>query len=95
METRCIHIGFYRNDLVQPQIPGHFFLKDLKKNGYLAERFFDTFINFDRFQVHEAHQEGSVRQQKEYENKLLLEQGFYRPCEPLALTDELGLPVLW
>ncbi|KAI9249596.1 hypothetical protein EDC94DRAFT_698236 [Helicostylum pulchrum] len=78
------------NDLIQPRIPGQFSLKDLKKNGYLAERFFDTFINYDRFQVHEAHQEGSVREQKMYEQELD-EDALY---EPIVLRDDLGFPVL-
>lgn len=81
--------------MIQPQKPGQFSLKDFKKNGYLAERFFDTFVNFDRFQVHEAHQEGSVRQQHEHENKMLLEKGLYRSSEHFTLTDDLGFPVLW
>ncbi|KAI8886843.1 hypothetical protein K501DRAFT_158722, partial [Backusella circina FSU 941] len=42
------------NDLIQPRIPGQFLLSDLRKSRFLAERFFDTFINFDRFQIHEA-----------------------------------------
>ncbi|KAG2233373.1 hypothetical protein INT48_000376 [Thamnidium elegans] len=78
------------NDLIQPRIPGQFSLKDLKKNGYLAERFFDTFINYDRFQVHEAHQEGSVREQKMYEQEND-EDSLY---EPIVLRDDLGFPVL-
>lgn len=77
--------------MIQPRIPGQFSLKDLKKNGYLAERFFDTFINYDRFQVHEAHQEGSVREQKMYEQELD-EDALY---EPIVLRDDLGFPVLW
>ncbi|CEI85955.1 hypothetical protein RMCBS344292_00404 [Rhizopus microsporus] len=44
------------NDLVQPQVPGQFRLLDLKKNGLIAEKFFDTFINFDKFQIHDAYQ---------------------------------------
>ncbi|KAI9482740.1 MAG: hypothetical protein EXX96DRAFT_555457 [Benjaminiella poitrasii] len=83
------------NDLIQPDIPGQFTLKDFKKNGYLAERFFDTFINFDRFQVHESHQEGSIREQQMYEKKKILESGVYGGAyEPLVLTDDLGFPVL-
>ncbi|CEP06811.1 hypothetical protein, partial, partial [Parasitella parasitica] len=82
------------NDLIQPQTPGQFTLKDLKKNGYLAERFFDTFINFDRFQVHDSHQEGSIREQRAYQNKELLEMGVYGAQEPVVLTDDLGFPVL-
>ncbi|KAI8375969.1 uncharacterized protein BYT42DRAFT_572944 [Radiomyces spectabilis] len=44
------------NDLVQPQFPGQFSLQDLKRNGYVAERFFDTFLNFERFQIHDSYQ---------------------------------------
>ncbi|KAI8336334.1 hypothetical protein BC941DRAFT_514509 [Chlamydoabsidia padenii] len=44
------------NDLIQPQQPGQFRLTDLKRNGYLAERFFDTFLHFNKFQLHESHQ---------------------------------------
>ncbi|OAD66429.1 hypothetical protein PHYBLDRAFT_70884 [Phycomyces blakesleeanus NRRL 1555(-)] len=42
------------NDLIQPKTPNQFRLSDLKRNGYMAERFFDTFLNFDRFQIHES-----------------------------------------
>ncbi|KAG0185915.1 Serine/threonine-protein phosphatase 2A regulatory subunit B'' subunit alpha [Apophysomyces sp. BC1034] len=52
------------NDLIQPTKPGQFLLHDLKQNGYTAERFFDTFVNFDRFQLHEAYQ-GSIRANRE------------------------------
>ncbi|CAO3589182.1 unnamed protein product [Absidia cylindrospora] len=48
------------NDLIQPQHPGQFRLQDLKRNGFLAERFFDTFLHFNKFQIHESHQ-GSLR----------------------------------
>ncbi|KAI8640263.1 hypothetical protein BD408DRAFT_445275 [Parasitella parasitica] len=82
------------NDLIQPQTPGQFTLKDLKKNGFLAERFFDTFINYDRFQVHESRQEGSIREQQAYQNKELLEMGVYGAQEPVILTDDLGFPIL-
>jgi serine/threonine-protein phosphatase 2A regulatory subunit B'' len=44
------------NDLIQPEQPGQFRLRDLKRNGYLAERFFDTFLHFNKFQLHESHQ---------------------------------------
>ncbi|KAI9494967.1 hypothetical protein BDB00DRAFT_816474 [Zychaea mexicana] len=54
------------NDLIQPQVPGQFRLHDLKRNGYLAERFFDTFCNFDRFQIHESYQ-GSIRAKRKQE----------------------------
>ncbi|KAI7906199.1 uncharacterized protein BX663DRAFT_549296 [Cokeromyces recurvatus] len=82
------------NDLILPDIPGQFTLKDLKKNGYLAERFFDTFINFDRFQVHESHQEGAIREHQDYEKKKTLQDGICSKFEPLVLTDYLGFPVL-
>jgi hypothetical protein len=58
----------------------------LKKNRFLAERFFDTFINFDRFQVHEAHQEGSIREQQDSEREDNIDR--------MPLTDDFGLPVL-
>ncbi|KAI7848813.1 hypothetical protein BDC45DRAFT_540725 [Circinella umbellata] len=54
------------NDLIQPQVPGQFRLHDLKQNGFLAERFFDTFLNFDRFQIHESYQ-GSIRAKRKQE----------------------------
>jgi hypothetical protein len=82
------------NDLIRPEIPGQFTLRDFKKNGFLAERFFDTFINFDRFQVHESRQEGSVREQQTYQNKEFIEAGIYGAQEPVVLTDDLGFPVL-
>ncbi|KAI9315898.1 hypothetical protein BX666DRAFT_1952574 [Dichotomocladium elegans] len=61
------------NDLIRPHTPGQFKLGDLKKNGYLAERFFDTFINFERFQVHESYQ-GSIRAKREQELAKLRQQ---------------------
>lgn len=92
-----IHVALmhflFRNDLIQPDVPGQFSLKDLRKNGFLAERFFDTFINYDRFQVHEAHQEGSIRQQKLHEQKQWQENE--TPYDPAILKDDLGFPVLW
>lgn len=78
------------NDLIQPEIPGQFTLKDLKKNGYIAERFFDTFVNFDRFQVHDSHQEGSVREQQNFEQTQCEQNG----QEATLLVDDLGFPVL-
>ncbi|CAO3666253.1 unnamed protein product [Rhizopus stolonifer] len=44
------------NDLIQPETPSQFRLGDLKKNGFIAEKFFDTFLNFDKFQIHDAYQ---------------------------------------
>ncbi|KAI8985251.1 hypothetical protein BDB01DRAFT_850292 [Pilobolus umbonatus] len=68
------------NDIIQPHIPGQFTLKDLKKNGYLAERFFDTFMDYEKFQIHEAHQEGCIRSQ-------------HRKYDEDPLTDDFGLPL--
>lgn len=82
------------NDLIRPKIPGQFTLKDFKKNGFLAERFFDTFINFDRFQVHESRQEGSIRGQQTYQNKEFIDAGIYGAQEPVIFTDDFGFPVL-
>ncbi|KAG0748937.1 hypothetical protein G6F57_006085 [Rhizopus arrhizus] len=45
-----------RNDLIQPKVPSQYRLNDLKKNGFIAEKFFDTFLNFDKFQFHDAYQ---------------------------------------
>lgn len=44
------------NDLIQPKVPSQYRLNDLKKNGFIAEKFFDTFLNFDKFQFHDAYQ---------------------------------------
>lgn len=82
------------NDLIRPRVPGQFTIQDLKKNVFLAERFFDTFINFDRFQVHESHQEGSIREQQTYQNKLLEDAGVFGAQEPVVLTDDFGFPIL-
>lgn len=59
-----------RNDLIRPQIPGQFRLSDLKRNGIIAERFFDTFLNIEKFQIHDTYQ-GLIRanQQLEREKK--------------------------
>lgn len=54
------------NDLIQPDVPNQFRLRDLKRNGFFAERFFDTFLNFDRLQIHESYQ-GSIRAKRNYE----------------------------
>ncbi|CAO3635414.1 unnamed protein product [Cunninghamella blakesleeana] len=64
------------NDLIQPEYPGQFRLKDLKKNGITAERFFDTFLHFDKLHVHESCQ-GSIRlklqnERSMYQQQLLL-----------------------
>ncbi|KAL9542665.1 hypothetical protein MBANPS3_008498 [Mucor bainieri] len=58
------------NDLIRPQVPGQFRLSDLKRNGIIAERFFDTFLNIEKFQVHDTYQ-GLIRanQQLEREKK--------------------------
>lgn len=69
-------------------------LKDLKKNGFLAERFFDTFINFDRFQVHDSHQEGSIREQQCFELSQCQKNGILDIFEPTILVDDLGFPML-
>ncbi|KAI8967194.1 hypothetical protein BDF20DRAFT_902270 [Mycotypha africana] len=82
------------NDLIQPRIPGQFDLRDLKKNGFLAERFFDTFINFDRLRVHDSRQEGSVRQKEAYLANLMKDRGLPNSFEPTILSDDLGFPVL-
>lgn len=82
------------NDLIRPQVSGQFTMLDLKKNVFLAERFFDTFINFDRFQVHESRQEGSIREQQTYQNKMLEDAGVYGAQEPVVLTDDFGFPIL-
>ncbi|GAN07199.1 protein phosphatase 2, regulatory subunit B'', alpha isoform X4 [Mucor ambiguus] len=82
------------NDLIRPQVPGQFTMQDLKKNVFLAERFFDTFINFDRFQAHESRPEGSIREQQIYQNKLLEDAGVYGAQEPVVLTDDFGFPIL-
>ncbi|KAL9553662.1 hypothetical protein MBANPS3_003195 [Mucor bainieri] len=82
------------NDLIRPQVPGQFTMQDLKKNVFLAERFFDTFVNFDRFQAHESRQEGSIREQQTYRNKMLEDAGVYGAQEPVVLTDDFGFPIL-
>ncbi|CEP12205.1 hypothetical protein [Parasitella parasitica] len=63
-------LDYHRNDLIRPQIPGQFRLSDLKRNGIIAERFFDTFLNTEKFQIHDTHQ-GLIRtfQQLEREKK--------------------------
>ncbi|KAF1796344.1 hypothetical protein FB192DRAFT_1406489 [Mucor lusitanicus] len=82
------------NDLIRPQVPGQFTIQDLKKNVFLAERFFDTFVNYDRFQAHESRQEGSIREQQTYQNKMLEDAGVYGAQEPVMLTDDFGFPIL-
>lgn len=56
--------------MIRPQIPGQFRLSDLKRNGIIAERFFDTFLNIEKFQIHDTYQ-GLIRanQQLEREKK--------------------------
>lgn len=76
-----------RNDLIRPTIPGQFQLRDLKRNGYLAERFFDTFINFDRFQVHESYQ-GSIRAKRDQEMERLRQQSDDLLEDDLSLLDD-------
>ncbi|KAK4511989.1 Serine/threonine protein kinase [Mucor velutinosus] len=82
------------NDLIRPKVPGQFTMQDLKKNVFLAERFFDTFVNFDRFQAHESRQEGSIREQQTYQNRLLEDAGVYGAQEPVLMTDDFGFPIL-
>ncbi|KAG2207738.1 hypothetical protein INT47_011858, partial [Mucor saturninus] len=62
------------NDLIQPEVPGQFRLSDLKRNGIIAERFFDTFLNIEKFQIHDTYQ-GLIRsiQQLEREKRRLYE----------------------
>ncbi|KAI8068651.1 hypothetical protein BC940DRAFT_32778 [Gongronella butleri] len=47
-------------DLIQPATYGQFTLMDLKKNGFFAERFLDTFLHLEKFTLHECIQ-GCVR----------------------------------
>ncbi|ORY94589.1 hypothetical protein BCR43DRAFT_564877 [Syncephalastrum racemosum] len=87
------------NDLIQPDVRGQFRLRDLKRNGYMAERFFDTFLNFDRFQVHEAYQ-GSIRakRKQELERREMLQEKIddpegsgLTPTELLAAEEEINM----
>lgn len=78
---------FNRNDLIRPTIPGQFQLRDLKRNGYLAERFFDTFMNFDRFQIHESYQ-GSIRAKRDQEMERLRQQSDDLLEDDLPLLDD-------
>ncbi|KAI9354001.1 hypothetical protein BD770DRAFT_429129 [Pilaira anomala] len=70
------------NDLIQPEVPGQFRLRDLKRNGIIAERFFDTFLNIEKFQIHDTYQ-GLIRsiQQLEREKRRLYEQEKSRVLE--------------
>ncbi|KAH8550214.1 hypothetical protein BGW37DRAFT_558280 [Umbelopsis sp. PMI_123] len=52
------------NDLIKPKVLGQFTLTDLR-NSKLAERFFDTFINFHRLQIHES-SHNSTRLKRQY-----------------------------
>ncbi|KAI9286129.1 hypothetical protein BC943DRAFT_359824 [Umbelopsis sp. AD052] len=56
------------NDLIKPQVLGQFTLTDLRKSK-LAERFFDTFINFHRLQIHES-SHNSTRLKRQYMDAL-------------------------
>ncbi|KAI7882613.1 hypothetical protein K492DRAFT_193418 [Lichtheimia hyalospora FSU 10163] len=76
------------NDLIQPNVRGQFRLQDLKRNGFLAERFFDTFLNFDRFQIHESYQ-GSIRAKRKEEMER--RQRIYND----ELIEESLLPIDW
>ncbi|CAO3608671.1 unnamed protein product [Mucor hiemalis] len=57
------------NDLIQPEVSGQFRLKDLKRNGIIAERFFDTFINIEKFQIHDTYQ-GLIRSIAELQKQM-------------------------
>lgn len=87
-----------RNDLIQPEVPGQFRLRDLKRNGIIAERFFDTFLNIEKFQIHDTYQ-GLIRsiQQLEREKRRLYEQEKSRLIElkqSLSLdSDTILIPV--
>lgn len=86
-----------RNDLIQPRVPGQFRLSDLKRNGYLAERFFDTFMSFDRFQIHESYQ-GCIRAKREQaleKRRQLIEESVVPSEEEAMMMDNsLGLFLL-
>lgn len=58
-----------RNDLIRPEIAGQFRLKDLKQNGIIAERFYDTFINIEKFQIHDTYQ-GLIRSIAELQKQM-------------------------
>ncbi|KAI8981587.1 hypothetical protein BDF20DRAFT_911862 [Mycotypha africana] len=63
------------NDLILPKTPGQFCLSDLKKNGIIAERFFDTFLNLEKFQLHDSSQNLiriSIQAEKEKRRRQLL-----------------------
>ncbi|KAI9009914.1 hypothetical protein CLU79DRAFT_774475 [Phycomyces nitens] len=77
------------NDLIQPKTHSQFRLSDLKRNGYMAERFFDTFLNFDRFQIHESCQ-GLLRPKQKYESerrKLAVDNTVYTDPDYFLLGD--------
>lgn len=44
-------------------------MKDLKRNGIIAERFFDTFINIEKFQIHDTYQ-GLIRSIAELQKQM-------------------------
>ncbi|KAI8581063.1 hypothetical protein K450DRAFT_299035 [Umbelopsis ramanniana AG] len=62
--TRINSFETNSNDLIKPQVLGQFTLTDLRKSK-LAERFFDTFINFHRLQIHES-SHNSTRLKRQY-----------------------------
>ncbi|KAG2175600.1 hypothetical protein INT43_001247 [Umbelopsis isabellina] len=78
------------NDLIKPQVMGQFTLRDLL-NSKLAERFFDTFINFHRLQIHES-SHNSAKLKRQYMDALSgtdrLELDEYRPRYGTALAPE-------
>lgn len=57
------------NDLIRPEVAGQFRLKDLKQNGIIAERFYDTFINIEKFQIHDTYQ-GLIRSIAELQKQM-------------------------
>lgn len=69
---------------------GQFTLRDLL-NSKLAERFFDTFINFHRLQIHES-SHNSAKLKRQYMDALSgsdrLELDEYRPRFGSALAPE-------
>ncbi|KAL7309024.1 hypothetical protein PS15m_011156 [Mucor circinelloides] len=91
------------NDLIRPQIPGQFRLSDLKRNGIIAERFFDTFLNIEKFQIHDTYQ-GLIRanqqlereKKRQYElekQKLMGLQQHFMMCEGGHSSDEPTPPL--
>ncbi|KAJ2962723.1 hypothetical protein NQZ79_g2186 [Umbelopsis isabellina] len=80
----------FSNDLIKPQVMGQFTLRDLL-NSKLAERFFDTFINFHRLQIHES-SHNSAKLKRQYMDALngtdRLELDEYRPRFGSGLAPE-------